>query len=195
MAVPYWDIVGSTMVTNHYIRLTASTQSRQGGLWNTVVRNLSVYLYIHYYHLFMYLFVYHTIGGVFVLQFCLYLSQMFLLQCLCLIANFLLFSLFQPLKARDWEVVLTFNVHGSTGDLHGDGFAFWYTKDRNQLGPVFGYKDYFQGLGIFLDTYSNQNGPHNVKHTVNYLFLLTLLLYGTLIVACFSINTLTYRPW
>ena len=31
------------------------------------------------------------------------------------------------------------------------------------LGSVFGSKDYYHGLGIFLDTYSNQNGPHNVS--------------------------------
>lgn len=63
---------------------------------------------------------------------------------------------------RDWEVILTLNVHGSTGELFGDGLAFWFTKDRNQLGPVFGGMDHFTGLGVFLDTYSNHNGPHNV---------------------------------
>jgi len=31
------------------------------------------------------------------------------------------------------------------------------------VGPVFGGKDYFTGLAIFLDTYANQNGPHNVS--------------------------------
>jgi len=40
----------------------------------------------------------------------------------------------------------------------------WYTKDRNQIGAVFGSKDLFTGLGIFLDTYSNHNGPHNHAH-------------------------------
>lgn len=53
-------------------------------------------------------------------------------------------------------------MHGTTGDLHGDGMAFWYVKERNALGPIFGSKDYFQGLAIFLDTYSNHNGAHNV---------------------------------
>jgi len=31
------------------------------------------------------------------------------------------------------------------------------------LGPVFGSMDYFQGLAVILDTYSNHNGPHNVS--------------------------------
>ena len=30
-------------------------------------------------------------------------------------------------------------------------------------GSVFGNMDYFQGLSIILDTYSNHNGPHNVS--------------------------------
>ena len=30
-------------------------------------------------------------------------------------------------------------------------------------GPVFGSRDYFTGLGIFFDTYSNHNGPHDVS--------------------------------
>lgn len=34
------------------------------------------------------------------------------------------------------------------------------------LGPVFGNKDYFVGLAVIADTYSNHNGPHNVS-TVN----------------------------
>ena len=31
-----------------------------------------------------------------------------------------------------------------------------------QLGDIFGNKDYFNGLGVLADTYSNHNGPHNV---------------------------------
>ncbi|KAG8172390.1 hypothetical protein JTE90_024476 [Oedothorax gibbosus] len=31
-------------------------------------------------------------------------------------------------------------------------------------GSVFGSLDFFHGLGIFLDTYANQNGPHNHGH-------------------------------
>merc|ERR1719187_1681876 len=31
-------------------------------------------------------------------------------------------------------------------------------------GPVFGSKDFFSGLVIIADTYSNHNGPHNHNH-------------------------------
>ncbi|XP_051164259.1 vesicular integral-membrane protein VIP36 [Leptopilina boulardi] len=40
MTVPYWDFIGSTMVTNNYIRLTPDLQSTQGALWNSVPCNL-----------------------------------------------------------------------------------------------------------------------------------------------------------
>lgn len=39
--------------------------------------------------------------------------------------------------------------------MHGDGFALWLTKQRATQGPVFGSTDYFDGLGIFFDTYKN----------------------------------------
>ena len=64
---------------------------------------------------------------------------------------------------KDWELQFEFKVHGTGKDLFGDGFTMWYVRDRNNLGPVFGSKDYFHGLGIMLDTYSNHNGPHNVN--------------------------------
>ena len=38
MDVPYFDILGSTMVTSQQIRLTPNTQGRQGAIWNSVVR-------------------------------------------------------------------------------------------------------------------------------------------------------------
>ena len=41
MNVPQWDFLGSTMVTNSYIRLTPDRQSKAGAIWNNVVSNLS----------------------------------------------------------------------------------------------------------------------------------------------------------
>lgn len=49
---------------------------------------------------------------------------------------------------------MEFKVHGS-GTLYGDGMAMWLTKERAQPGPVFGNRDKFDGLGIFIDTYKN----------------------------------------
>lgn len=68
-----------------------------------------------------------------------------------------------------------FKVHGKGKELFGDGFAIWYAKDRLQDGPVFGNKDYFKGLAIIFDTYSNHNGPHNVS----VFFLLVYMMIYT----------------
>jgi hypothetical protein len=79
----------------------------------------------------------------------------------------------QPCSVRNWELQVHFKVHGKGKDLYGDGFAIWYAKDRMVPGSVFGNMDYFQGLAVILDTYSNHNGPHNVSccnlwHTYNF---------------------------
>ncbi|KAE8417252.1 concanavalin A-like lectin/glucanase domain-containing protein [Aspergillus pseudocaelatus] len=59
-----------------------------------------------------------------------------------------------PLTATNWEIEVEFKLHGN-GNLHGDGFAMWLTKQRATQGPVFGSTDNFEGLGIFFDTYKN----------------------------------------
>ena len=59
-----------------------------------------------------------------------------------------------PLTANNWEIELEFKIHG-TGSLFGDGMALWITKERAEMGTVFGMKDRFEGLGIFFDTYKN----------------------------------------
>lgn len=42
----------------------------------------------------------------------------------------------QPLRVHNWEVLIHFNVHGGGKDLFGDGFAFWYTKERGKFGKA-----------------------------------------------------------
>ena len=59
-----------------------------------------------------------------------------------------------PLTATNWEIEVEFKIHG-TGNLFGDGMAMWVTKDRAEMGTVFGMKDKFEGLGLFFDTYKN----------------------------------------
>lgn len=81
-----------------------------------------------------------------------------------------------PVRFHNWELVVQFAVHGSGDLLFGDGFAFWYTKDKGMDGPVFGSRDYFSGLGIFFDTYSNHNGPHDHEHP----FISAMVNNGTL---------------
>jgi Legume-like lectin family len=46
MTVLYWDFMGSTMVTNNYIRLTPDLQSKEGAIWNTVVSAAKITTYL-----------------------------------------------------------------------------------------------------------------------------------------------------
>ncbi|XP_042372700.1 vesicular integral-membrane protein VIP36-like, partial [Plectropomus leopardus] len=61
-----------------------------------------------------------------------------------------------------------FKVHGSgKKNLHGDGIAVWYTKDRLHPGPVFGNQDRFHGLAIFVDTF--RNDLHGMDRSFPYI--------------------------
>ncbi|KAG5840970.1 VIP36-like protein [Anguilla rostrata] len=63
-----------------------------------------------------------------------------------------------PCYLRHWELQIHFRIHGQgKKNLNGDGLAVWFTKERMQIGPVFGNMDLFTGLGLFLDTYPNDN--------------------------------------
>jgi len=64
-----------------------------------------------------------------------------------------------PLTAQNWQVEVEFKISGKQGHLYGDGMALWLTTERAKPGPVFGSKDMFDGLAIFIDTYSNAH--HN----------------------------------
>lgn len=78
-----------------------------------------------------------------------------------------------PVQVKNWDLQVHFKVHGKGNDLFGDGLAIWYAKDHSEVGPVFGSKDFFHGLAVILDTYSNHNGPHNVS------FCECLAIYGS----------------
>jgi len=62
----------------------------------------------------------------------------------------------QSLEFPEWEVELEFYI-GSDQRRGADGMAMWYTRDRMEEGPVFGSKDQWTGLGIFFDTFDNDN--------------------------------------
>ncbi|XP_030579620.1 lectin, mannose-binding 2-like b [Archocentrus centrarchus] len=67
-----------------------------------------------------------------------------------------------PLLLRDWELRVQFKIHGqSKKNLNGDGMAIWLTRDRMKNGPVFGNMNQFVGLGIFVDTYPNDDKTHD----------------------------------
>lgn len=39
--------------------------------------------------------------------------------------------------------------------------ALWYTEERGQDGPIFGGKDQWKGLGVFFDSYDNDQLNNN----------------------------------
>ena len=194
------------MVTSSHVRLTANEQSQQGAIWNTKV---SIF------------FILTKKIGNFQLLFTLFwqtsISRAKIVTFVCIILTDFHFTrkivdifyvLFQPVKVRNWELQVQFKVTGSTKDLHGDGFVIWYARDRMQGGPVFGSKDYFSGLAIVADTYSNHNGPHNVKFLSlnSLLFLLifflgfsitihTCLLWSTTAVFIMIMTVMVHIPW
>ncbi|KAM3600485.1 uncharacterized protein V6R79_024216 [Siganus canaliculatus] len=62
-----------------------------------------------------------------------------------------------PCHLKDWEMQVHFKIHGQgKKNLNGDGLALWYVKERMHKGPVFGNMDNFTGLGVFVDTYPNE---------------------------------------
>ncbi|KTG04685.1 hypothetical protein cypCar_00000565 [Cyprinus carpio] len=66
-----------------------------------------------------------------------------------------------PCYLRDWELRLQFKIHGEgKKNLNGDGLAIWLTKERMQIGQVFGNTNFFTGLGVFIDTYPNDDKQH-----------------------------------
>uniref|UniRef100_A0A3B4X914 Lectin, mannose-binding 2-like a n=2 Tax=Seriola lalandi dorsalis TaxID=1841481 RepID=A0A3B4X914_SERLL len=78
-----------------------------------------------------------------------------------------------PCHLKDWEMQVHFKIHGQgKKNLNGDGLAIWYTKERMQKGPVFGNVDNFTGLGVFVDTYPNEE-----KH-IERIFPFVLAMVG-----------------
>ncbi|KAK9381672.1 concanavalin A-like lectin/glucanase domain-containing protein [Kockiozyma suomiensis] len=53
----------------------------------------------------------------------------------------------------EWSVELVFRVSGS--DRPSGGMALWYTASRDE-GPVYGARDYWDGLGIMIDSIGGQ---------------------------------------
>jgi mannose-binding lectin 2 len=73
------------------------------------------------------------------------------------------------LTSTNFVIEVEFKVTGDSSHLFGDGLAMWLTKERAQPGPVFGSKDEFTGLGIFLDTYANSKHSYSFPRIVAVL--------------------------
>lgn len=74
-----------------------------------------------------------------------------------------------PMTATNYVIEIEFKVSGESTHLYGDGMAIWLTKERAEPGSVFGNKDKFDGLGIFLDTYANARHSYGFPRIVAML--------------------------
>ncbi|KAG5891661.1 hypothetical protein JTB14_020079 [Gonioctena quinquepunctata] len=67
----------------------------------------------------------------------------------------------QPINFEWWEVDISFRVTGR-GRIGADGLAFWYTQNKGDYnGDVFGSSDRWVGLGLFFDSFDNDNKHNN----------------------------------
>jgi len=60
-----------------------------------------------------------------------------------------------------WEVDILFRITGR-GRIGADGLAFWFTQNKGDYdGEVFGSSDKWVGLGVFFDSFDNDNKHNN----------------------------------
>ncbi|CAO1314733.1 unnamed protein product [Diamesa tonsa] len=60
-----------------------------------------------------------------------------------------------------WEIDVVFRVSGR-GRIGADGLAIWFTTEKGDYnGDVFGSSDKWTGLGIFMDSFDNDNKHNN----------------------------------
>ncbi|CAG9764058.1 unnamed protein product [Ceutorhynchus assimilis] len=70
-----------------------------------------------------------------------------------------------PLSFDYWEADVSFRISGR-GRIGADGLAFWYVSKKGDYdGEVFGSSDKWNGLGIFFDSFDNDN-----KHNNPYIY-------------------------
>lgn len=65
-----------------------------------------------------------------------------------------------PTNFEWWEVDLVFRVTGR-GRIGADGLGFWFSSSPGVEGPVFGSSDKWNGLGVFFDSFDNDNKRNN----------------------------------
>lgn len=60
-----------------------------------------------------------------------------------------------------WEIDVSFRISGR-GRVGADGLAIWFTTEKGDYnGEVFGSSDRWTGLGIFMDSFDNDNKHNN----------------------------------
>ena len=73
----------------------------------------------------------------------------------------------ESFRHENWLTEISFRVSGR-GRVGADGLAVWFTTEKSEEGPVFGNKDRWNGLGLFFDSFDNDN-KHNNPHVMAML--------------------------
>ncbi|KAJ1373744.1 hypothetical protein KIN20_036240 [Parelaphostrongylus tenuis] len=63
-------------------------------------------------------------------------------------------------ESDNFQIDVSLKVTGQ-GRIGADGMAIWYTAQMGSLGPVFGANDFWNGMGIFLDSFDNDGQKNN----------------------------------
>ena len=130
--IPNWNAGAGAFVNSTFVRLTPAKQSRTGFIWNQVSAAhcpTSAPVTAH--------LPTSTASPLPVPLSC------------CVVPQF-------PVTMTDWQATVEFSVTGLR-NLGGDGFALWFTERSEMLGAVYGSTDYWTGLGVFFDTFNNDN--------------------------------------
>eukprot|EP00184_Porphyridium_aerugineum_P003092 CAMPEP_0184693524 /NCGR_PEP_ID=MMETSP0313-20130426/1718_1 /TAXON_ID=2792 /ORGANISM="Porphyridium aerugineum, Strain SAG 1380-2" /LENGTH=486 /DNA_ID=CAMNT_0027151615 /DNA_START=14 /DNA_END=1474 /DNA_ORIENTATION=+ len=70
---------------------------------------------------------------------------------------------------NDFDAMVDFEIiKGQNSSNSADGLAFWLLRDKPNQGPVYGIETSFSGLGIIIDTFSENNDR---KHPYIYAWL------------------------
>jgi len=72
--------------------------------------------------------------------------------------------------SRNFQFDLTFRVGGHDGHMYGDGFALWLNSERGVGGNALGGPNHYKGVGVFFDTYKNDNF-RGKRHPYVYAFV------------------------
>ncbi|KAH9455271.1 hypothetical protein Pst134EA_022746 [Puccinia striiformis f. sp. tritici] len=77
-----------------------------------------------------------------------------------------------PLTQPSFQVEVEFKIDGDSASLYGDGMAVWFSKPSQQIGPVFGSADHWDGFGIMIDTFPN------ARHSYAFPRILGMINHG-----------------
>ncbi|POW17650.1 hypothetical protein PSTT_00499 [Puccinia striiformis] len=69
-------------------------------------------------------------------------------------------------------IEVEFKIDGDSASLYGDGMAVWFSKPSQQIGPVFGSADHWDGFGIMIDTFPN------ARHSYAFPRILGMINHG-----------------